>query len=41
VPVFCVSTYDTDWVLVPAAKAGAAADAWRRRGHTVAPAVPV
>ena len=41
VPVFCVSTYDTDWVLVPVAKADAAADAWRRQGHTVAPAVPV
>ena len=41
VPVFCVSTYDTDWVLVPTAKADAAADAWRRRGHSVAPAVPV
>ncbi len=41
VPVFCVSTYDTDWVLVPVAQAEAAADAWRRQGHTVAPAVPV
>ena len=40
VPVFCVSTYDTDWVLVPVAKADAAAEAWRRQGHTVAPAVP-
>ncbi len=36
-----ISTYDTDWVLVPVAKADAAAEAWRRQGHTVAPAVPV
>ena len=38
--MFCVSTYDTDWVLVPVAKADAPptpGDA----GHTVAPAVPV
>ncbi len=41
VPVFCVSTYDTDWVMVPTGKADDAAEAWRRAGHTVEPAVPV
>jgi len=38
VPVFTVSTFDTDWVLVPAGQADRAAEAWRRRGHTVRPA---
>ena len=41
ISVFTISTYDTDWILVPVAKAEAAAEAWRRRGHTVALAVPV
>ncbi len=42
VPVFTLSTFDTDWVLVPAADADKAADAWRGEGHTVtrAPAAP-
>lgn len=39
--VFTVSTFDTDWVLVPLTKADEAAEAWRRRGHTVTAAVPV
>ncbi len=39
--VFTISTYDTDWVLVPVQEADRAAEEWRRRGHTVAPAVPV
>jgi hypothetical protein len=30
-----LSTYETDWILVPADQAGSAAAAWRRRGHTV------
>ncbi|HEU4515048.1 MAG TPA: ACT domain-containing protein [Nocardioidaceae bacterium] len=38
VPVFTISTFDTDWILVPASAAAAAADAWRRSGHTVRPA---
>lgn len=38
IPVFTLSTFDTDWILVPAASAAAAADAWRRSGHTVRPA---
>lgn len=41
VPVFTISTYDTDWILVPIADAERAAEAWRRRGHTVVVAVPV
>ncbi|NYG56025.1 ACT domain-containing protein [Nocardioides perillae] len=35
-----VPTYDTDWVLVPTEEADRAEEAWRRQGHTVAPAVP-
>jgi uncharacterized protein len=30
-----LSTHDTDWILVPADRADDAAEAWRRRGHTV------
>ncbi|MGN0064353.1 MAG: ACT domain-containing protein [Nocardioides sp.] len=40
ISVFTLSTYDTDWILVPKERAEKAAEAWRRRGHTVAPAVP-
>ncbi|MBS4754288.1 ACT domain-containing protein [Nocardioides sp. zg-ZUI104] len=39
-PVFTLSTYDTDWILVRTAQADRAEEAWRRSGHTVAPAVP-
>ena len=35
VPVFAVSTFDTDWLLVPADRAPAAAEAWRRSGRAV------
>jgi hypothetical protein len=38
ISVFTISTYPTDWILVPTDKAEAAAEAWRRRGHTVTPA---
>lgn len=38
IPVFTISTFDTDWILVPESSAAAAADAWRRSGHTVRPA---
>lgn len=38
ISVFTLSTYPTDWILVPKGKAEGAAEAWRRRGHTVAPA---
>ncbi len=41
IPVFVISTFDTDWVLVPTGQADRAEEAWRRSGHTVAPAVPV
>lgn len=33
VPVFAISTFDTDYLLVPAERAGAAADALRGAGH--------
>jgi len=41
ISVFTLSTYDTDWILVPTADAERAAEEWRRRGHEVARAVPV
>lgn len=41
ISVFTLSTFDTDWVLVPINDAERAAEAWRRTGHEVAPAVPV
>lgn len=41
ISVFALSTYDTDWILVRTGQADAAEEAWRRSGHSVAPAVPV
>ncbi len=38
VPVFTISTFDTDWILVPIDRGDRAADAWRRQGHDVIPA---
>ncbi|MBO9521198.1 MAG: ACT domain-containing protein [Nocardioidaceae bacterium] len=38
ISIFALSTYPTDWILVPIEKVEAAAEEWRRRGHTVAPA---
>jgi uncharacterized protein len=35
ISVFTVSTFPTDWLLVPMGRAEDAAEAWRRRGHTV------
>jgi hypothetical protein len=35
VPIFAVSTYDTDWVLVPADRLADAVEALRGAGHTV------
>ncbi|MFP5253084.1 MAG: ACT domain-containing protein [Actinomycetes bacterium] len=35
VSVFTISTFDTDWLLVPAASVDRAEDAWTRTGHTV------
>ncbi|TIC80410.1 ACT domain-containing protein [Nocardioides sp. GY 10113] len=40
ISVFTLSTYDTDWILVPTGDAERAEEAWRRSGHTTAPAVP-
>ena len=38
ISVFTISTYPTDWLLVPTERADAAAEEWRRRGHAVVPA---
>ena len=35
ISVFAQSTFDTDWILVPAGDADRAAEAWRRSGHEV------
>lgn len=35
------TTYGSVWVLVPSADVERATEAWRRRGHSVEPAVPV
>ena len=41
ISVFTISTFDTDWILVPFERAEDAAEAWRRHGHQVEPAIPV
>ena len=38
ISILALSTYDTDWILVDAARTDDAAAIWRRGGHTVAPA---
>jgi hypothetical protein len=40
ISVFTLSTFDTDWILVPGDKADQASEEWRRSGHEVAAAVP-
>jgi uncharacterized protein len=40
VSVFALSTFGTDWILVPKNDADKAEEAWRRSGHSVSPAVP-
>ena len=35
ISVFALSTFDTDWLLVPVAEATAAAEAWRAGGYVV------
>ena len=35
IPVLTVSTFDTDWVLVPASQSLAATSVWRHAGYTV------
>jgi hypothetical protein len=37
ISVLAFSTFDTDWVLVPAAQTVDAADAWRRAGLVTPP----
>ncbi|MDQ6934166.1 MAG: ACT domain-containing protein [Actinomycetota bacterium] len=39
VSVFTISTYDTDWVLVPVERAEDAVEEWGKRGHRVETAV--
>ncbi len=41
VPVYTLSTFDTDWIMVRLVDKDTAAEAWRRQGHTVTAAVPV
>ncbi len=41
ISAFTLSTYDTDWLLVPRDDAGRAAEAWSNAGHEVVVAVPV
>lgn len=41
ISIFSLSTFDTDWILVPQREADNAAEAWRRQGHTVSASVPV
>ena len=40
ISVFTISTFDTDWILVPFERADAATEEWRRRGHDVVLATP-
>ena len=40
VPVYTLSTFDTDWIMVRLVDGEKATEAWRRRGHTVIAAVP-
>jgi uncharacterized protein len=37
ISIFEISTFNTDWILVPSDDADRAADEWRRQGHRVAP----
>ncbi len=41
ISVFTISTFDTDWVLVPLAEADRAVEQWRASGHEVVVATPV
>ena len=40
ISAFTLSTYDTDWILVPGGAADRAAEEWRGSGHAVEAAVP-
>ncbi len=37
VSAFTLSTFDTDWILVPSAQSDRAEEAWRAAGHTIVP----
>ena len=41
ISVLTISTFDTDWILVPVNDAEQAAETWRRAGHEVVVATPV
>ncbi len=41
ISVFALSTYETDWILVPTKDAARAGEEWRRHGHEVVVATPV
>lgn len=41
ISVFTISTFDTDWILVPAGDADRAAQVWVAHDHEVAAATPV
>lgn len=41
ISIFTLSTFETDWILVPVAAADRVEELWRAQGHTVARAVPV
>ena len=40
IPVYTLSTFDTDWIMVRLVDGEKASEAWRRQGHTVTAAVP-
>jgi uncharacterized protein len=40
ISVFTISTFDTDWILIPGDDADRAAEVWRGSGHEVIRAVP-
>jgi hypothetical protein len=40
IPVYTMSTFDTDWIMVRLVDGEKATEAWRRQGHTVTAAVP-
>ncbi len=40
ISILTLSTYDTDWILIPTADIDAAVEAWRRAGLVVTPQHP-
>lgn len=41
ISVFTISTFDTDWLMVPVGDAGRATEAWQTAGHEVVVATPL